>query len=269
MDTTPQLTPRPMNQISEFNSQVDIIVPFHGQYQRVTTLIESIFRLTRSNYYTLCLVDDASPNGEFIKTIKLNSEKSAKLRNTRNVVKAIRSPEQLGFGGACEMGYEMTGAPYVCFINSDCKIEDSGWLRSMGETLLNHKDDGVRMVAPMTNNIVGGFEGQKGDRFERDAKPIILSEDDHLSLYCFLCHRELFPRCGGFLKNYPYGGYEDQEFSARMQSHGFKQAVCRKSWVRHEGAATFRELCRRDPSVKKIIDEENRQRCIDDMKSVG
>lgn len=267
MEENNLLNPRPVSVASDFISQVDIIVPFHGQYQKVTTLIESIFRLTRSNYYTLCLVDDASPNSEFIRTIKINSEKVSKVRGTANVIKAIRSPEQLGFGGACKMGYEMTNSPYVCFINSDCKIEDSGWLRAMGETLLEYKKDGVRMVSPMTNNPVGGFEGQKGDRFERDSKPIILSDDDYLSLYCFLCHRELFSRCGGFIKGYPYGGYEDQEFAARMRANGYKQAVCRKSWVRHEGSLTIKELCKKDPKISKVI-EENRKRCIEDMKSL-
>ena len=265
--TTPDVMPRPVKAVSDFTSEVDIIIPFHGQYQKLTTLMESIFRLTRSNYYTLCLVDDASPNKDFIETIKRNAEKSAKIKRIRNIVRVVRSPEQLGFGGACQLGYEATESPYVCFVNSDCKIEDSGWLRAMGETLMSYKNEGVRMVSPVTNNPVGGHEAQKGDRFNRDTVPVILSEEEYLSLYCFLCHRELFPRCGGFIKPYPYGYFEDQELGARMNAHGFKQAICRKSWVYHEGAATIREVLRKDPNAKKIMEEENRKRCISDMKS--
>jgi len=255
--------------VSDFHSQVDIIIPFHGQYQKVTTLLETIFRLTRSNYYQVCIVDDASPNEEFIKVMQRNSDKAAKIRKIANVVKTVRSPEQLGFAGACQLGYESTESPYVCFINSDCKIEDSGWLRTMGETLLAYKDQGVRMVCPITNNAVGGHPEQQGDRFDRNPEPYILQEDEYLSLYCFMCHRELFRRCGGFLKNYPYGFYEDQEFGARLNSYGFKQAVCRNSWVHHDGAVTIEELWRRNPSTRDIMEKENRKRCIEDLKKLS
>ena len=269
MDTTPEVYSRPMNDVSDFNAQVDIIIPFHGQYQKVTSLLESIFRLTRSNYYKICIVDDFSPNKEFIETIKKNSDKAAKIKKIENVISTIRTQEQLGFAGACQVGYEATESPYVCFVNSDCKVEDSGWLRSMGETLLDYKHEGVRVVSPMTNNSVGGHESQQGNRFDRNVKPAILKEDEYLTLYCFLCHRQLFNHCGGFLKSYPYGYYEDQEFGARLNSYGFKQAVCRESWISHEGAQTIHELWRRKPDVRDIMEKDNRKRCIDDMKSLS
>lgn len=257
-----------MNEVSEFNSQVDIIVPYHGQYEKVMVLMESIFRLTRSNYYNLCVVDDASPNAGFIQTINANANKNAERLGGRNVLQTIRCETQKGFGGACKIGYEHTESPYVCFINSDCEIEDSGWLRNMGESLLNLKAQGVRMVAPMTDNPMEGDPAQKGEKFARNPEDVILADDSHLSLYCFMCHRQLFPKIGGFLKEYPYGYYEDEEIAARMRKHGFKQAVCRSSWVRHDGGATIRTLLRAEPNLRTIMEEENRERCIEDMKKL-
>lgn len=260
---------RPMNAVSDFYSQVDIIIPYHGQYQKLTNLLDSVFRLTRSNYYQVCVVDDHSPNAEFIKVLNKNAQKVAKMRNTRNVFQAVRCTEQRGWGGACLAGYKATESPYVCFLNSDCLIEDSGWLKCMGEALLKLKEQDVRMVAPMTNNSVGGHPAQTGGRYDRSDEHVILGESEYLSLYCIMCHRELFPRCGGFFKEYPYGFYEDQEFAARMQHYGFKQAVCKTSWVKHEGGCTVEELWRQKPETRQIMEEENRAKCIADIKKLG
>lgn len=252
---------------SDFFAKVDIIIPFHGQYDKLLALVDSIFRFTRSNYYQLCLVDDASANSSFLGTIAKNAEKSANLRKMDNIVKTVRLDQQLGFAGAAKAGFDATVNPYVCFVNSDCKVEDVNWLRSMGECLLKYKSQGVRMVSPVTNNAVGGHEAQEGKREERLEDPVILGDGDFLSLYCFMCHRELFNRCGGFLKEYPFGYYEDVEFANRMQKHGFKQAVCRNSWISHEGQATIKPLWRSNPSSRNIMEKDNRQRCIADMKN--
>ena len=255
---------RPMNSVrtSIFDSAVDIIVPFHGHYDKVTRLVESIFAYTRSNYYNLFLVDDCSPNKEYIERVSRNLKKKRV-----GHVKTLRCKEQKGFAGACEVAYTRSEKPYVCFINSDCRIEDIGWLRSLGESLLNLKKDGVRLVVPRTNHPVNGDPRQKAEKGQK-ADDVIL-EDDFVSMYCFLCHRELFTRCDGFLKNYPYGFYEDEEFAYRMRKKGFKQAICGRSWVWHEGAATVRSIWRRDPNIRTIMEKENRERCIADMKALG
>lgn len=257
---------RPVNNVSEFNSQVDIIVPFHGQYDLVMQLIQSIFRLTRSNYYQLILVDDCSPNLDFINNLNINSQKNSDRIRQRNVLKTIRHEEQKGFASACKTGFELGESPYVCFINSDCRIEDSSWLRSMGETLLKLKPQNVRMVAPMTNNPLHGDPAQKGDKSDVGGDDIIIEGDSFLSLPCFMCHRDLFSRIGGFLKEYPYCGYEDEEIAARLKKHGFKQAVCRKTFVYHKGGATIINVLRNNPNLRKVIEQDNRKRCIEDMK---
>lgn len=254
---------RPVEVPSEFHHPVDIIIPFHGQYEKVTSLLESIYRFTRSNYITITLVDDFSPNEDFIGTISRN------IKRRTNEFNAIRGVEQRGFAGASKIAFDRTENPYVCLMNSDCLIEDSNWLRALGETLLGLKKEGVRMVAPLTNNAVGGHEAQQGEKSDRDNDHIILEGDAHLSMYCVLCHRELFTRCGGFLQEYPYGYYEDVEFAWRMKKNGFKQAVCRSSWVRHEGMATITGLWRKDEKIRDIMENTNHERCLADIKSAN
>ena len=254
---------RQMNKPRLFTSEVDIIIPYHGQYDKVTELIESIFKFTRSNPYTIYVIDDYSPNSEYIQTIAKNANRR------HDVLKALRCSEQKGFAGACQSAFVKGEAPYTCFINSDCRIEDIGWLQSMGSTLVSLKDQGIKMVSARTNNPVHPDEDspQKGNKGESH-DDVVLADDQYLSLYCFLCHRELFARCGGFLKSYPYGYYEDEEFAARMKKHGYKQAVSGSSWVYHEGGATIKSLWRKNPNIRTIMEEENRKRCIKDLKAL-
>ncbi len=181
-------------------------------------------------------------------------------------MKTIRNDEQKGFAGACKVGYELGESPYVCFLNSDCLIEDIAWLKHMGESLLALKSQNVRMVSATMNNPVGGDPAQKGERFKYGDEDVIISDDSFLSLSCFMCHRELFNKIGGFLKEYRYGYYEDEEIAARMRKFGYKQAVAKKSYVHHEGQKTIKSVQRNNPDIRKIMEEENRQRCIEDMK---
>jgi GT2 family glycosyltransferase len=228
--------------------------------------MESIFRLTRSNYYHLYVVDDCSPNAQYSQIIQQNSIKNAEKQRKENVVHVKRNEVQKGFAGACRVGFEMGESPYVCFVNSDCLIKDIGWLRNLGESLISLYDQGVRVVTPATNNAVGGDDAQQKDT--PHSEDVIISENSHMSMYCFMCRRDLFNSIGGFLKEYPYGYFEDEEFASRLKKHGYKQAVAKKSWIYHEGQATIRPLWRSHPNIRDIMELENRNKCIEDMKKL-
>lgn len=246
---------------SVFDAIVDIIVPYHGQYDKVMNLVESIFRLTRSNYYQLIVVDDFSPNEHYSRIIA----DVARKREIPNL-SIFRTEYQMGFGGACLEGFKRAEHDYVCFLHSDVEIQEVNWLRRLGECLLNLQKSHVAMVSPKTNNPVNGDPLQEGEK-EKPGEDEIIPEGSFLSTYCLLSRRDLFDRCGGFFKDYPFGFYEDEEFAYRMGKHGLRQAVAGKSWVFHHGAATIGSLWKKNPGLKRIMEVDNRKRCIADMKS--
>ena len=266
---TKTFTARPMNNVGEFIAPVDVIIPFHGQYDKVTALLESLYQNTRTNFIQIYLVDDNSPNEEFINIVTKNISKSSNKRNLENNFHGLRCQERHGFAGAARRAFERGENPYVCVLNSDCVIEDPLWMKNMGEALMSHMDKGVRMVAPITNNAVGGHPAQECGKLDKTNEIVILEGDEHLSMYCFMCHRQLFDRCGGFLKEYPYGYFEDEEFAARMRKHDFKQAVCKNSWVYHHGMSTIKEVWKTDVLVRDVMEKDNRDRCVQDIKNLG
>jgi len=240
-----------------FNSEpVDIIIPFHGAYRHTSKLIETILFVTRSNPYQICLVDDCSPNEKYIEQLK---------KAPQTVV--YRTPNHLGFAGALQFGFERTEQPWVIFMHSDCVVSDAGWMIELGRSLLHwhHQGIPVRMVSARSNNPGGGPKELR--TVSKSHTKDVVVEEGHLPLYCAMCHRTLFQQIGGFIKNYPLAFYEDEELAYRMKKHGFKQGICGKSWVQHEGGKTIEYVCKRNPKAKEIM-EGNRERCVLDMSIV-
>lgn len=232
--------------IEPFSEQkVDIIVPFHAKYEKLATLIHSLIYQTRSNPFRVCIVDDASPNDIFFQSA---------FEAFPNIL-TIRNETQLGFGASLEIGAKALaqhGAfPWLVFLHSDVIIEDPNWLLNMGQTMLNLKSQGVKLVSATTNNptVNNPLLSAKKNEHRED----VILESDYLPLYCALCHRELFNKIQGFVKPYPYAGYEDIELAARMKKYGFKQAVSGKAWVYHEGAATIDYLTNKEPLIFEQI----------------
>lgn len=237
---------------SFMRSPVDIIVPFHGQYEKVVRLIESIYRV-RSNPYKLTLVDDGSPNATFLSSIKSLPQ-----------LNCIRLEKQIGFGGALRVGFEATKQPWVVFMHSDVEAQDPNWMIDLGQTLMSLKKEGVKMVSARTNNPMHEDDRLKADRVDV-GNNVVLGQGDFLPFYCAMCHRDLFKNIKGFVKEYPFAMYEDQELAHRMICHGFKQAISGTSWVYHHGNVTIAEVARKN-SQAVIEMENNYDRCIRDMK---
>lgn len=254
-------------------SKVSIIIPFHGEYEKVARCIDSILSVTKSNPYQICLVDDASPSdGFFIKIMESRIAKAEKPFLPQVV--GVRSEQHLGFGGALMLGIKNTTQPWVLLMHSDVVIKNQNWMLEMGKTLIEYKDVGIKMVSAKSNNPGEGSKDLKSDVYKAD-KDLMLSSDEWLPLYCAMCHRDLFKHIGP-IKSYPYVGYEDRELAFRMRKFGFKQGICGKSWVFHEGGGTIDKLSNeiyKEPReigkpIRKVRDivAENKLRYENDVK---
>ncbi len=240
------------DKISPFRfSNVDIIIPFHGQYTKVRNLVESILLHTTSNQYLITLVDDGSPNNAFITNIQGAAP-----------ILCYRTEEQRGFAAAVNYAYERTVHDWVCILHSDCFIQQRMWLQWLGECMLKLKSENVKLVHARTNMPTVENPYLPGSHMESRCNDRIVEEDEPLPLVCVMFHRELFKRIGGPLKPYPFAGYENVELFYRMKKYGFKQAVSGWSWVKHEGGATIKHL----PEKAHKIMENNYDLCMKDLR---
>lgn len=242
-------------------SAVDILIPFHSQYEKIYDLVKSIVISVKSNPYQITLIDDCSENEEFGKDIDKEFAKSAP-PGTRPQVRCIRSEKQMGFGGALKVGFNSTTLPWVMFMHSDCVVEDANFMINMGRSLLEWKKEGlpVKMVSAMSDNP-GEFKD-----LCLDGKDKVL-KDTTMPMFCCMCNRALFDYVGGFVKPYPFAWYEDEEFSYRMKKYGLLQGVCAKAKVKHAGGSTIKYLWAMRPETKAQM-EANRERCISDIQKL-
>lgn len=238
------------------NAPVDVIIPFHGHYSLVSECLLSLMSKTLGQMYTITLVDDASPNKEFIYDMQKD-----KLRNFP--LQYVRLEEQMGFGAALRAGFEKTQNPWVLFLHADCRIEHTDWMLHMLQSMQNLKKQGVKLIsAKLDDGGTGGFDPcVLGDRTPRAD---VIAEEP-LPIVCTLVNRELFGHIGGFVKEYPYAWYEDEELFWRMKLKGFKQAVCGKAFVHHEGGATVKDLLK-NPKIREQM-ENNQQTYVSDVQS--
>lgn len=248
-------------------SPVDILIPFHSQYEKVLGLIKSILLSVRSNPYQITLIDDCSENKSFGEEIKNQFLKTTP-EGFKPQVQYIRSDKHLGFAGALKLGFQSTNLPWVMFLHSDCVVECPNFMIQMGQALLSWKSKGipVKMVSARSNNPGDciAAKSETSDPFEED----IVLKDQTLPLFCSLCNRDLFNYIGGFLKTYPYAWYEDEELSMRMKKHGLLQGISSKAWIRHQGGATIKYVWETNPQVKQIM-ENNHSLCMSDIKKLN
>jgi GT2 family glycosyltransferase len=258
---------RPLEFTPFSRSPVDILIPFHSQYEKVTELIKSILISVRSNPYQITLVDDCSGNKNFGEEIKKQFIKTTP-QGFKPQIQYIRLERHSGFGAALKAGFEATNLPWVMMMHSDCVVEDSNFMISMGQSLLNWKKEGipVKMVSARSNNPVG-CEAAMGNFGEKAEKDIVL-QNETLPLFCAMCHRDLFSYIGGFIKSYPYAWYEDEELTHRMRKKGLLQGISSKAWIRHHGGCTVKYLWEKNEDAKRVM-EDNRKLCLADIKRLG
>jgi GT2 family glycosyltransferase len=250
---------------------VDIIIPFHGQYEKVTKLVSSLIYYTKIPHFRICIVDDASPNKDYI---------GYGFEQIPNLLE-IRNDQQLGFGASIQRGVESlekikrSNQPifsWIVIMHSDCEVVEPNWLLYLGQSIMKLKNSGIKMVSPLTNNPTIETMKMKASKSlvpenGEQLNDIILTEDDdYLPLYCAMCHRELFRRIG-FIKHYPYAGYENKEFAKRMHKYGFYQAVSVRSFIKHKGDCTLQYMRRKRPETRYQISEGNRILYLQDIES--
>jgi GT2 family glycosyltransferase len=214
-------------------SSVEIIIPFHNEQAKVINLINDIFNTVQKNKYVITLVDDGSINKSFVE--QLQKKKVEGLRFLRN-------DKCKGFGASVNNALKnpfREDIPFVAILHSDVRLQDQNWLFNLGQSLYVMKENDVKMVSSMTDNPTVDFASLKAKKGEMREDSILT--DGFLPMYCVLANRELFKRVG-FLHECPYAGVETEEFAIRMAKNGYKQGVCGKSWVHHEGSGTLRQL---------------------------
>ncbi|WP_053732109.1 glycosyltransferase [Nocardia sp. NRRL S-836] len=220
---------------------VSIVIPVHGKWSYTRQCLLSIESVHSTVPFEVIVVDDASPDD--------SADKLAACTG----VQLVRTPRNLGFIGACNLGAEKARSELLLFLNNDTEVTP-GWLEALVETA--NSDDriglvGAKLVYPdgtlqeaggiIWSDATGWNYGRNGD--PNDQAVNVVRDVDYCSGAAILVRRDLFERIGGFDTRYAPAYYEDTDLAFAIRASGHRVVVQPKAVVvHHEGISHGKDV---------------------------
>lgn len=221
---------------------VTIIVPIYNAASDTAACIAALCRNTDIPC-RLILIDDCSTDPEIAGIL----ETAAVLRN----VEVHRNTENLGFTRTVNRAIALAGSDDVVLLNSDTQVT-TGWLQ--GLRLAAYSGRSVATATAVSDNA-GAFSVPETGM--ANPVPALLSFDDMARLvrqsamtlrpevptghgFCLYIRRDALDRIGPLdATAFPRGYGEENDFSMRADHAGLRNVVDDRTFVHHEGSASF------------------------------
>ena len=235
-----------------FNDPIDIIIPYFHETGSLSKCVESIIRFCKNVDYKIWLINDGSES-ESVKFF---------FKPYENIVKIIDHPVQKGFAASVNTGLKNSLARKKVIVHSDCCVDNIGWLNNLYFSYLKLQKEKVGIVCSKTNN-----SGTKySELLDKESKVDLILDKPFVPFYSVMFDINLIKHCG-FLKEYPYFGYEDEEFCFRIKKYGFKIGLSGESFINHLGGKTITSFLAKNPKLNKAF-LENKDSCKKDIISL-
>jgi GT2 family glycosyltransferase/ADP-heptose:LPS heptosyltransferase len=250
-----------------------LVYPIHGTYQEQSVDVSIVIPLYKSDLVIkeqiqrwvtddglraeIIYVDDRCPKGSKRAVFQSWNKRRDK---QKYLVKLVLSENNLGFGGACNLGARYASGKYLVFLNADT-IVTPNWLMPMVELF---DDEKVAIVGNLHIKDGGEWHGSidsagsewtwehlnfmhvgrhifngkllEKPYFPHDAPAEIMSvgEREMVTGCCFMIRRNVFDEVGGFNPNYRIGYWEDSELCLMVREHGYKIMFQPESVIYHK-----------------------------------
>lgn len=217
-------------------TRASIVVPVHGQWRYTRRCLDSVRALLDVTPYELIVVDDCSPD-----------DTAARLAE-RSDVRVVRTPRNLGYLGACNLGAQSATGDVLIILNNDTVVH-GGWLDALVRTV--DDDPIVGQVASLVLDPDGtvmdaggivfadGSAHNYGRRFDAGSSEVQTVRDvDYCTGTSFAIRSQLFSDLGRFDTRYLPAYYEDVDLSFKVRAAGLRTIVQPRSVVTHVEGAT-------------------------------
>jgi GT2 family glycosyltransferase len=214
---------------------LSIIIPVFNQLTYTQQCLEALYQTISTDDTEIIVVDDCSSDGT-----------SSFLETQKDRIHWIRNKKNLGFGGGCNAGAQVSTGKYFVFLNNDTKPQ-ADWI----EPCLKHFEDpmvgivGSKLLYPDGTIQHGGIQFSRMPNFPMDFPlhrfrgmksddPLAnKSEEVHaITAACLFIPRKLFMWLKGFPEE--YGMYfEDVDLNMQVRAMGRKIIYEPRSVVIH------------------------------------
>ena len=213
-----------------------IVILSYNSLSYTKLCIESIRKTTSEMAREIIVVDNASTDGSV-----------EWLREQEDIV-LIENSENMGFPRGCNQGIEASFADTDIFLlNSDTILSVNAlfWLRMglysakengmVGSVSNNARDQiGVRGVDDISELLTFGEKNNVPMRFPYEARLTLIG-------FALLIKREVIDRIGVLDERFSPGNYEDTDYCLRAVNAGYRNILCKNSFIIHFGRVSFQK----------------------------
>jgi GT2 family glycosyltransferase len=218
------------------DKKLSIVVPVFNKFNFTKSCLADLTKLTKD--HEIIIVDNAS-----------SDETQVSLEGNTEIV-YYRNKENLGFAKACNIGYALSTAPNVLFLNNDIRVKS------------NHEDWTAPLLKMCPYALVGPTMGQLDNNlsFVQEANRFLPGKS-YMSGWCLASSKEIFgklalPRHNSlivtdawtpadgpqiFSEEFGLAYFEDTDLSFRARKQGIKMEVVDVPVV-HFGKQTSKQL---------------------------
>jgi GT2 family glycosyltransferase len=204
----------------------------------------------------LLLVDNASTDGtpDFLRD----------LAQKNPFVKLILNEKNHGFAAANNQALKLATGDVLVLLNNDTLVLP-GWRDALLAHLQNAE---VGLVGPVTNRTCNEAQIDAPYRTFAELEKFATAraaqqrgradEIPMLAMFCVALRRDVFEKVGALDEQFEVGMFEDDDYSSRVRTAGFKIVCAEDVFVHHFGQASFGELCT-NGQYDRVLDA-NRER---------
>jgi GT2 family glycosyltransferase len=220
------------------NPKVSIIIPTRDKPQLLEACVRSIQTHTSYSNFEIIIINNNSIQEE---------TKSALDRYQKDGIVVLDYPKKFNFSAICNLAASKATGEFLCYLNNDVQIIESGWLKAM----LDHaRQPEVGIVGALLTFPTGEIQhmgiaiklqGIASHPFRGEATSGRLPTDcfqvSAVTFALAMISSEKFESLGGLDENFPVG-YNDVDIGIRSLEKGWKNVVCVSAHTNHTESQT-------------------------------
>lgn len=225
-----------------YKNGVDVIIPIYKNAKVTKNCIESVLNAKNETPFYIYLINDKSPDFDMQDMLKEYS-------NHHKII-LIENQENLGFVKSVNIGMKK-GTIDVILLNSDTIVTDN-WIDKLHKTAYSNKT--IATVTPFSNRatifsypetlvdneIPKDFTTNELNSLVEEANRDLIIDVPTAHGFCLYIKRDALDEIGYFNENKYGKGYgEENDFSMRALSLGWRNVASCNTFIEHLGSVSF------------------------------